>query len=64
MMMALHYKSGNDNKSDNNEDKIWLLFKDDMVGYVLDYVLDYMIPNFVTTAIQLPSSLAWALINK
>ena len=27
MMMVVCYKSGNDNKSDNNEDKVYLLLK-------------------------------------
>ena len=32
MMMAACYKSGNENKSDDNEDKVCLLFKNDVGG--------------------------------
>ena len=32
MMTAACYKSGNNDKSDNNEDKVCLLFKDDVGG--------------------------------
>ena len=37
---------------------------DHMLDHVLDHMLDYIIIGFVTTALQLPSSLALAPINK
>ena len=53
MIKVACYKSGNDNdKSNNNEDKVCLLLKrwslmgymlDDMLNHMLDYVLDQML---------------------
>ena len=71
-MTANCFKSSNDynesdnrDKSDNNEDKICSLLRRWVwVGHILDHVLDHMIIDFVTTALQLPSSLAWALTNQ
>ena len=34
-----------------------------VLDYVLDYVLDHMIIHLVTTALELPSSLAWVPTN-
>ena len=63
MMTLAHYKSGgNDDKSDNNKDKIYLLLKRwGLIGHVLDHVLDYVlndrsdyiIIDFMTMALQL-----------
>ena len=65
-MTTTCYEIGNDDdKSDNNEDKVCLLLiRWGWVGHVLDHVLDHMIIDFVTTALQLSSSLGWASMNK
>ena len=52
MITTACYKSGNDDKSDNNKDKVCSLFKMILVGYVLDHVLDHMILGLVTTALH------------
>ena len=65
MIMAAHYKCGNDNDKsdnnnefDNNEDKVCLLLREwGWVGHLLDHVLNQMIIGLITTALQLPSSL-------
>ena len=77
-MTEAHYKIGNnDDKFDNNEDKICLLLRRwDLVSHMLDYILDHvldhllyhmldqMIIGLVSTALQLLSFLALALTNK
>ena len=47
MMTAAYYKSGNDNdKFDNNKDKVCLLLKRwGLVSHILDYMLDYMLDH-------------------
>ena len=61
MITIACYKSGNDNdKSDNNEDKICLLLKrwdlvnhllDHILNHVLDHMLNHMIIGLVTIAL-------------
>ena len=66
MMTAACYKSGNDNdksdnneESNNNEDEVCLHLKRwGWVSHLLNHVLDHMIIGLLTTALQLPSSLA------
>ena len=54
MMMVAFYKSGDDNKSDNNKDKVFLLLRKwGLVCHVLDHVLDHIIIGLVTTALYL-----------
>ena len=66
MMTVACYENGNDNdESDNNENKVYLLLRRwDLISHILDHMLDHMITGFVTTALELPSSLALALTNK
>ena len=54
MMTAACYEIGNnDDKSNNNKDKICLLWRRwDLVGQILDYVLYHMIIGFMTTELQ------------
>ena len=57
MMTAPYYKSGNDDKSDNNKDKVCLLLKrwgliGHMLDHVLDHVFDHMIIRLMTTALH------------
>ena len=53
MMMAACYKNGNDDKSDNNEDKVYFLLKRwGLMSHILDHLLDHMIIGLVTTALH------------
>ena len=47
IIMAVCYQSGNnDDKSDNNKDKIYLLLKRwILVGHVLDHILDHILEH-------------------
>ena len=70
-MMAACYKNGNDNnKANNNENKVCLLLRRwGLVGYILDHVLDhvldymldqmldYIIIGLIVTVLQLYSFL-------
>ena len=62
-MTAVYHKSSNDNdESNNNEDKVYLLPRRwGLVGHILDqmldHVLDHMIIRFIPTALQLVWSL-------
>ena len=59
MMTPAFQKNGNDDKFDNNKNKVYLLLRRwGLISDVLDHVLDHMIIAFVTTALQLLSSLA------
>ena len=64
MIIAARYKNGND-ESDNNKDKVLFASKKMMsMSHVLDHVLDQIIIALVTTALQLPSFLAWVPTNE
>ena len=58
IMTTTCYKNGDDDdKSDNNKDKVYLLLKRwDLIDHVLDHILDhmfnYMIIGLVTTALH------------
>ena len=49
LITATCYKNGdNDNKSDNNEDKICLLLRRwDLVGHMLDHILDHVLDQII-----------------
>ena len=69
MIITTCYKSSNnDNKSDNNKDKICLLLRkwdliDHMLDHMLDHVLDYMLNHLfigiMTTMLHVPLTILW-----
>ena len=53
MMTATWYKSSNDDKFNNNKDKVDLLLSRwSLVGYMLDHILDHIIIDLITMALQ------------